>query len=267
MTKSERVISFAEARFNQEQAYRYYPKTLEGFCLMMPALLRSAVFAIGTPRGMVDKTFPVARFDSIDVSSDASVHYKGPQLGQFHKRVVLGLLKLAEGALGDVTLEFHANTFLDSIGRDVCTANVEALRNTVADLRAGTFIMRNYPLDRGSAFGFVSAVEWNRREFSVTMDRRAASTLAERKNSYLWMVTRNRLADGLQTALFDLFFSARQYDYQLADLAAIWGREVKEFGRDTRKALKTMYGLGALSECECARGRIKVKMMLPIQRH
>ncbi|QUN27725.1 hypothetical protein KB879_27315 [Cupriavidus sp. KK10] len=266
MKKAERFISFAEARFNEEQAYRYYPKTREGFCLMMPALLRSAVFSLGTPCGMVDKTFPVARFDSIDVSSDGSVQYKGPQLGQFHKRVVLGLLKLAEGALGDVTLDFHANTFLEGIGRDVCTANVEVLRNTVADLRTGTFILRNYPLDRGCAFGFVSAVEWDRRKFTVSMDRRAASALAEKRNSFLWMVTRNRLADGLQTALFDLFFATRQFDYRLADLAAIWGREVKEFGRDARRALDTMYKLGALSEYECSRGRIKVKTMLPFPR-
>jgi len=35
MKKSEHFVSFAEARFNEEQAHRYYPKTLDGFCLVV----------------------------------------------------------------------------------------------------------------------------------------------------------------------------------------------------------------------------------------
>src|SRR5437868_15304022 len=90
----------AEAiRIDKEmEAYRTYHPARPGVSQLMPHLLRSGAFVIGVPRGHVSTVFRVHRHDSIDeVVVDQEVRYDGPQLGQLHKRVLLGLLLLAAG--------------------------------------------------------------------------------------------------------------------------------------------------------------------------
>lgn len=250
----------AEAiRIDKEmEAYRTYHPARPGVSQLMPHLLRSGAFVIGVPRGHVNTVFQVHRHDSIDeVVSDQEVRYDGPQLGQLHKRVLLGLLLLAAGREGDVALTFAADHFLRSIGRDVCTTNVQALRRVLADLRAATFTVTKYAGDTGEIFGFISEAAWVRRTFTVTMSRRFASALETLGRTYIPMRQRNQLADGLQTALADLIWATKGSMLQVADLAVLWGRAPVQLGREITQVLQKLKAAEVLISYQRRRGRFE----------
>lgn len=255
-------LSYKEAealRIEKEmEAYRNYHPVRPGVSQLMPHLLRSGAFVIGVPRGHVSTTFQVHRHDSIDeVVVDQEVRYDGPQLGQFHKRVLLGLLLLAAGHEGNVSLTFTADVFLHSIGRDVCTTNVQALRRVLADLRAAAFTVTRYEGDTGEVFGFISEAAWVRRSFTVTMSRRFASALETLGRTYIPMRQRSQLADGLQTALADLIWATRGSMLQVADLAVLWGREPVQLGREITQVLRKLKAAEVLSSFQRRRGRFE----------
>lgn len=245
-----------EARFEKEmRALRTYHPGRPGISHLMPQLLRSNVFSVGQPRGNVDSMYSVHRHDSLDAYAEGQeVRYQGPQLGQLHKRVVLGLLLLAAGKDGDVRLRFTADALLQSIGRRVCTGNVRQLRRVLEELRRGTFTVTRYEGDSGSVFGLISEVEWVKRDFIVTMSRRFASALETLGRTYIPMSARNQLADGLQTALADLIWSTRCSMIQVADLALLWRREPVQLGREISKCLRRLEKVGIITSSQRRRG-------------
>lgn len=261
MTEKSQQPDYTEVqRANHEKSHRTYHAIRPGVSQMIPDLLRSGVFTVGVPTGAVNAIFAVHKHDSIDAEKEGHlVRYTGPQLGQFHKRILLGLLLLAAGKEGDITLNFTADEFLKSIGRDYCTANVDALRRALADLRAGTFIVTKYQGEQGQVFGFVSSVEWYKREFSVRMDHKGAWALQNFGRTLIPMDKRNQLSDGLQTALADLMYATRQDTYEIVDLAKIWGREPVQLGRDVTAALKKLLIEGVLTSYERCRGKFRVE--------
>jgi hypothetical protein len=251
---------YAEQRFYASIADQFYPKLRRGASAMVPHLMRTGVFAIGPVSGLVDQIYPVRSYESIDVQEDKQeVRYLGPRLGQFHKRVVLGLVALASEKLGNISLRFHANDFLELLGRDVCTANVDALRTALGELRAATFTVRHFPADRGEVFGFISNAEWSRRRFTVTMDQRFAQALHFLSASYVPLKLRNRLADGVQTALADLLFATTASLFPIDALASMWNREPVQLGRDLTPALKRLKEVGLLREYWRTRGKFRVE--------
>ena len=239
----------AEAiRFDKEEAaHRTFHPARPGVSQLVPHLLRSGVFSAGHASGDISRTFRVHRHDSTDaVVEDQRVRYDGPQLRQFHKRVLLGLLLLAAGKDGGVTLVFNAQTFLRSIGRDDSTANVGALRRALVDLRRATFTISTYAGDSGEVFGLISEATWVRRTLTVTMSRRLAFALQSLGRTYIPMRQRNLLADGVQTALADLIWSTSVTRMQVTDLAAMWGREHVQLGREITVALGKLKAAGVL---------------------
>ncbi|MDM0018016.1 hypothetical protein [Variovorax saccharolyticus] len=245
-------------RWKEEEAYRTYHPARPGLSHMMPHLLRSGAFTAGAPSGHVSAVFQVHRHDSLDeLVHGQEVRYEGPQLGQFHKRVLLGLLLLAAGRDADVTLAFTADEFLRSVGRDVCTSNVKALRRVLSDLRAATFTVTRYAGDSGEVFGFISEADWLGRAFTVTMSRRFASALETLGRTYIPMHQRNLLADGLQTALADLIWATKGTMIQVADLAVLWGREPVQLGREITHVLGKLCAAGVLTSFRRRRGKFE----------
>lgn len=243
-------------RWKEEEAYRTFHPARPGVSQMIPHLLRTNAFAVGPPCGMVDTQFAVHRHDSLDErEEDEAVRYTGPQLGQFHKRLLLGLLLQAAGQPGDVTLRFTASEMLNSIGRDVCTANVDALRKAFTELRSATFTVTKFRGDRGEVFGFISDAEWIKRRFTVRMNRRFASALEALGRTYIPMEKRNRLSDGLQTALADVIYATNVSMIQIDDLAELWGREPVQLGRDVTAALVKLQQAEVITSYRRSRGK------------
>jgi hypothetical protein len=250
----------AEMRFNRETAHRSFPALRDGCSAMIPHLLRSAVFSIGPPSGLVERSFRVHRHDSVDVQeAGQDIRYVGPQLGQVHKRAIYALVLRAAGKSGAFGMRFHARELLESMGRDHNTTNIEALKRVLGELRAATFTVRQFDGDRGHIFGFVSNVDWKGRMFSIDMDPRFAAALAYLSASFIPMQMRNQLADGVQTALADLVFATRTDFFQISALAQMWEREPVQLGRDLTVALKRLHDVGLLASYERKRGHFKIE--------
>jgi len=258
--EAEAVRMYAE-----ERAHRTFHPLRPGLSQLIPHLLRSGAFILGVPKGVVDTSFRIHDHDSTDqLVEGQEVRYQGPQLGQFHKRVVMGLLLLAAGKDADEPLKFNARKFLALIGREECTTNVQALRRALADLRAGTFTVTKYDGDVGAVFGIVSEAEWVKRSFCVVMSRRFAHALESLGRTYIPMKARNRLADGVQTALADLIWSTKACMIEITDLARMWGREPVQLGREITQVLRKLKEAGILQSFTRRRGRFHFERVTSI---
>jgi hypothetical protein len=243
-----------------------FRKPRKGYSFMMPQMLRSGIFAISAASAATSRAVP--QYDDIsDTTRGASVEYRGASLRQYDLRVLLGLLQRAGGMHADnAVIEFDANEFLESIGKSTGTRSVDVLQDSLASLRSATFVVRDYARDKGLVFGFVNSVEWTKRKCKVTLSPSACWKLTGLGwTTYVPMTFRNRLADGVQTALADVLFSSATaspetvYSVDLAALAALWGREVGELGREVRSALDRLQAVGIIQEWSATRGRVHVR--------
>lgn len=242
-----------------------YRKFLPGYSIVLPHLLRSGTFAIGRTSGAARTSFPVPKHgDLTDTTQGAYVLYKGAPLRQADLRILLGLLQSAGGMVAsDAVITFDANTFLKFIGKSGGTRGIQALRDSLTSLRSATFVIKNFLKDKGHTLAFVSRVSWNGRKCTVTLDKDAPETMALLGRTFVPMYLRNRLKDGLQTALLDLVYASSDESFDIEALAGLWNREAGELGRDIREALPKLEGAGAISGWEARRGRVYVKRALP----
>jgi hypothetical protein len=230
-----------------------------GRSLMVPHLLRSGIFALSAKTAHAQRAVP--KYDDVsDVTQGASVEYKGERLRQFDMRVALGVLHLAGGMHCEkANMKFHVNDFARLIGKEkVSTDTVEAIRDSLANLRSATFVVRNFAKDKGVAFGLIDSVEWDRRECTVTLSPSAHRAVDALGFTLLPLDVRNRLTDGVQTALADIFYSTSANSFDLGALAAIFGRDPYQFGQEVREALPVLVAAGVLTGWSKTRGRVHV---------
>lgn len=247
-----------------------FRKPRKGYSVLMPQLLRSGIFAISAASAATTRAVP--QYDDIsDTTQGGSVEYRGASLRQYDLRVLLGLLQRAGGMhVDNAVIEFDANEFLESIGKSTGTRSIDVLRESLINLRTATFIVRDHARDKGSVFGFVNSVEWTKRKCTVRLAPSAHWQLTGLGRTYVPMVFRNQLADGVQTALADILFStagagvAETHSWDLDALAALWGRDAKELGREVRLALARLQAVGIVKEWSATRGRMHVvRAVLP----
>jgi hypothetical protein len=254
--KSHDSASFEERKFYAERPR--FSKPLAGHSVMMPQLLRSGVFA--PTSGAVRASYSVPNFDDISANGrGASVEYRGASLRQYDLRVLLSLVQRAGGMdVTDAIIEFDANDFLAGIGKSTGTRSIDVLRESLINLRSATFVVRDYARDKGSVFGFVNSVEWVKRRCVVRLSPAAHWNLELLGHTYVPMAVRSRLVDGVQTALADLLFASTAASIDLDALAALWGREAVELGREVRAALVKLEAVGIVQEWRSTRGRVHV---------
>lgn len=230
-----------------------------GRSLMVPHLLRSGIFAISAKTAASLRTVP--KYDDLsDNSNGASVEYKGSRLRQRDLRVLLGLMHATGGMHFEAAkATFHADDFLRLIGKAACTDSVEALKDSLASLRSATFVVRNFAKDCGVVFGFIDRVEWDKRTFTVHMSPLAHKAVDALGFTLLPISIRNRLKDGVQTALADVFYSTSGDSFDIDALASLFGRLAYEFGREVRVALPLLVAAGVLSSWHMTRGRVHVE--------
>lgn len=268
-TKTDDAVSFDEQRHYADQRVdaarvqkrNTFPKLDDGLGAMVPHYSRCGLFPHSPPKAtdakMIDGNFDVARYDSEDAVK-GSIHYTGPRLSQFHKRVLIGLMSLVAGKQGDTWVDFHAVQFLESIGKEGDSRTIAKLLDALTDLRSATLRVRLYASQRVEVFGWVMRAEFSTgsREVRVLIDGKGSRQFAELGCTYLPMPERNRLADGLQTWLFDFLYSSQQTRFSYDALAAVLGRTPgADFGKDVRAALEKLKEVGAIAPPEYSRGR------------
>lgn len=234
-------------------------KPLPGQSLMIPQLLRSGIFALSKKTASDQRRVP--KFDDVsDTSQGASVEYKGERLRQYDMRVLLGLMQIAGGLHCDeATFTFHADNFLALIGKKVSTDAVEALRDSLANLRSATFVVRNFSKDKGFVFGFVNDATWKKRQCTVTLSPLAHKAFEALGFTLLPITVRNHLADGFETAMADIIYSTSTNSFDVDALAALFGRPAVQFGRELRAHMPALVEAGVLEAWSHTRGRIHVE--------
>lgn len=232
-----------------------------GYSLMVPHLLRSGIFALSAKTASAVRALP--KFDDIDDSwKGASVEYKGAPLLQSDLSVLLGLLQLAGGMhFENMEVGADAQEFLKSINRDSSTDGVNRLHNSLASLRSATFVVRNFSGHGGFAFGFIDEVKWDKRRFTVKLSAMAHRALDHFRITYLPMTVRNKLKDGVQTALADVMYSTTADSFDNKALAALMGRkpdQVNQFAKEIRENMPRLVEVGVLTSWSKTRGRLHV---------
>jgi len=229
---------------------------------MVPHLLRSGIFALSAKSASAVRALP--KFDDLgDTWKGASVEYKGARLLQADLSVVLGLMQAAGGMHCD-EMEYSADAqqFLKGINRDSSTDGVNRLHDSLTSLRSATFIVKNFTGHSGFAFGFIDSVKWDKRRFTVKLSPMAHRALDHFSTTYLPMTLRNKLSDGVQTALADVMYSTTAESFDIEALAKLFGRkpsQANQFGREIRKtALPRLVEVGVLTSWSKTRGRVHV---------
>jgi hypothetical protein len=236
--------------------------TFKGQSIMVPQLLRSGVFALSAKSATGAATRAVPKFDDIsDSTRGAAVEYVGAPLLQYDLRVLLGLLHLAGGMHADYAeLKFDAVEFLTSIGKkDTSSRSIDALRKSMARLRSAVFVVKDFAKDRGMTIGLLADLSWDMRKCLVKLSPMLQRALHHGQRTYLPMAMRNQLADGVQTALADILYATTCESLDINALAAVWGRESHEIGREVREALAKLQEVGMLTQWSATRGRVHVK--------
>jgi len=251
----------------QAREFRAFPKLKPGFSAMLPNINRAGLFppvSNAKDSAHIDCVYPVACYDSED-ETQGSIRYIGARMSQFHKRVLLGLLERVAGKEGDQWVSFHAVEFLESVGKEGDTRNVNRLFDALAELRAATFCIREHSKDRGQVFGWLNEAEFSSgsRQVRVLMSGRAAMRFGDLGRTYLPMSKRNRLDDGLQTWLFDFLFSSEQDRFSYEGLADLLERKADaDFGKAVRSALVKLHEVDAIEAPEFSRGRFTARKKL-----
>lgn len=239
--------------------HRFVKRLDEGHSALPFQLLRG-VFALSAKTAAHSR--PLCSFDDVsDLTDGASVEYKGERLLQSDLRVLLGLVQQAAALAADNALvTLNAVEFLQSIGRSTCSRSIESLRESLANLRSATFVVKHHARDRGEVFGLVDAVAWDGREVAVKLSSQLSRALYSVGRTYVDMSKRNLLRDGVETALADLVKATNCTSYDVEAIARLWGRaDAKETGREVRAALDRLVAVGLLKGWSRTRGRVHVE--------
>lgn len=226
---------------------------------MLPHLLRSGIFSQSKKTAPDKRPFP--KHDDIsDYTLGDSVRCMGGTLLQTDMRVLLGLLNRAGGLpYTEATLNFGAKDFLEVIGRRLSTGAVNSLLHSLLTLSTVTLVVKHHTDWSGHTFRFVNEVSWEMRQFRVTLSPELRHAFGSLGRTYVPLTVRNRLKDGVQTALADVIYATSAGSFDVVALAKVFGREPNEFGRELRKALPKLVAAGVLTSWSATRGRIHVE--------
>lgn len=242
-------------------ALRFIQRQLLPTHSVMPFQLMRGIFALSAKTASSHRK--LCHFDDVsNTEKGGSVEYKGAPLVQADLRVLLGLIReAAEKHKDKAELTLDAVDFLRSIGKkNPCSRSVLALADSISSLRSSTFVVKNFSGDRGAVFGFVESAKWKGRKVVVKMSPTAAWAFENVGRTYVKLEQRCLLADGVETALADLLASTAADSYDVADLAAMWGRaDAKEMGREVRAALDRLVEVHLLKGWSKTRGRVHVQ--------
>jgi len=253
-------LQYKQALLDNQRNY-YFPESRKAISYLPSDFLRSGLFGLSTTISDEDivQSFPIYRWDSVDAAVPGEfIHYSGPRLTQFHKRVLLQIVVLAAGAENTAELCLELGSFLVSIGRSPCTRNRVALARALGHLASVKGRITKYEGDRGTPFTFLGGLTWVKGSANLLMSPSFARMLWWSRRTLLPLAMRTPLPDGVATALMDLFRAAPQPMYGVKALADIWQREPVQFGRELSGALNRLVDVGFLSGYQRSRGKVHV---------
>jgi len=204
--------------------------------------------------------FGVARSDKADSESGSrnldvtfpetchgGLHYEGPVITQYHKRVLGELVSYINNRPVDGVISFNPYKLIEAMGYGAYPRNRELLRDAINLLMKPLITVWRKGGNRrqGLKFRLVAQFDGEDNEcWFVQLSSAATVMLQDMQLTYLSRSERSKLRDGLQTFLYDYYRAKPQaHEATYEDLHAASGSratDMKEFAREVREAAATI---------------------------
>lgn len=192
---------------------------------------------------------------TFDATNGGRVTYKGPELRQDDKAVLLELIHQRRNMFAGKT-EFAPSTLCARIGWSRNSEGRERLHKCLERLTEGTLRL-DKTTTSGTMFPMLSGFTWDGERWSATLHDDVTNLFPTRHYAYMNIETRRQLSTGLQTWLYD-YISSNDCTMvtTYAALREACGRpdeDPKQFVDYVKAALTRLVAVGAIVKFEFAR--------------
>lgn len=192
---------------------------------------------------------------TFDATNGGRVTYKGPELRQDDKTVLLELLHQRRNMFAG-EIEFAPTSFCAQLGWSRSTDSVKRLRDCLVRLVEGTLRLDKTSAD-GQMFHLLSDFKWAGDKWVATLHEEVSNLFPTRHFAYLNIDKRKQLTEGIQTWLFD-YISSNDCTMVMtyAALREACGRpeeDPKQFADYVKAALARLVTIGAIVKFEAAK--------------
>lgn len=205
-----------------------------------------------------------------DATNGGRVTYKGPELRQDDKAVLLELIHQRRNMFAG-EIEFVPSKLCARMGWSRNSESSERLRKCLERLTEGTLRL-DKTTTNGAMFHLLSDFKWNGDRWTATLHDEVTNLFPTRHYTYLNIDTRRQLTTGLQTWLYD-YISSNDCKMVMtyAALREACGRpdeDPKQFVDYVRAALSRLVAAGAIVKFELAKcGHLKKRGVLVTKKH
>jgi hypothetical protein len=192
---------------------------------------------------------------TFDATNGGRVTYKGPELRQDDKALLLELIHQRRNMFaGEV--EFAPSTLCARMGWSRNSEGSERLRKCLERLTEGTLRL-DKTTTSGAMFHLLSGFTWDGDRWTATLHDEVTNLFPTRHYAYMNIETRRQLTTGLQTWLFDYICSNDcKMVMTYAALREACGRpdeDPKQFVDYVKAALTRLIAVGAIVKFEFAK--------------
>jgi hypothetical protein len=192
---------------------------------------------------------------TFDATNGGRVTYKGPELRQDDKAVLLEMIHQRRNMFaGEV--EFAPSTLCSRMGWSRNSEGSERLHNCLERLTEGTLRL-DKTTNNGTMFHMLSGFTWDGDRWTATLHDEVTNLFPDRHYAYMNIETRRQLTTGLQTWLCDYVSSNDgKMVMTYAALRQACGRpdeDPKQFVDYVKAALTRLVAVGAIAKFEFAK--------------
>ena len=192
---------------------------------------------------------------TFDATNGGCITYKGPELRQDDKAVLLELIHQRRNMFAG-EIEFAPSTLCARMGWSRNSEGSERLRKCLERLTEGTFRL-DKTTTSGAMFHLLSGFTWDSDRWTATLHDEITNLFPTRHYAYLNIDTRKQLSTGLQTWLYDYVSSNDcRMVMTYASLREACGRpneDPKQFVDYVKAALTRLVAVGAIVKFEFAK--------------
>lgn len=192
---------------------------------------------------------------AFDATNGGRVTYKGPELRQDDKAVLLELLHQRRNMFAG-EIEFSPSTLCARMGWSRNSEGSERLRKCLERLTQATLRLDKTSAS-GAMFHLLSGITWNGDRWTATLDDEVTNLFPTRHYAYLNIETRRQLTTGLQTWLYDYISSNNcMLVMTYASLREACGHpkeKPEQFVEYVKAALTRLMAVGAIVKFESAK--------------
>ncbi len=251
-----KLSTIAEAR--ESFAKGVAARTHSSVLLAPTVLTQGSLFRCGTgPRAVYTE-------ETLLESNAGQLVYQeaGEELRQDDQRVVLALMKLAEGKRAEADIEFNMRSFVvNELGKADSSTSVASLKASLIRLQKAR--LHVVALDFDGYYSLVSNVTFAKGECIVNISKKAYELMGQSQLASLNKETRLAMKDGIESWLYTFIRgNACLCTFQqerMQEICGLTSYESKEFARLLRKTLTGLQAQEIIRGFTLVGGTLKIK--------